>query len=144
MQLEELSRLVEEGNATGAVELTRKLLEESADPLEIIDQGLVSAMGVVGQRFSEGEIYVPEMLIAARAMKACLAVLQPLLAQYDSVTRGKVVLGTVQGDIHDIGKNIVGIMMEGSGFEVVDLGTDVGPEQFIAAIEEMKPDIVGM
>jgi 5-methyltetrahydrofolate--homocysteine methyltransferase len=144
MQLEELSRLVGEGDAPAATELTGKLLVEGAEPLEILDRALVSAMDAVGQRFSAGEIYVPEMLIAARAMKACLALLQPLLAQNDSATRGKIVLGTVQGDIHDIGKNIVGIMLEGSGFEVFDLGTDVGPEQFIGAIVEREPDIIGM
>ncbi len=144
MGFEELNRAVEDGDTATATDLTRGLLDAETDPLAILEDGLVPAMDIVGRRFSEGEIYVPEMLIAARAMKACLAILQPLLASYESTTRGKVVLGTVKGDIHDIGKNIVGIMMEGSGFEVHDLGTDVDADRFILAIEELQPDIVGM
>ncbi|MCC6222032.1 MAG: cobalamin-dependent protein [Thermoleophilia bacterium] len=140
----DLSKAVEEGDATTAVELTRGLLGADTEPLEILEDALVPAMDAIGRRFSEGEIYVPEMLIAARAMKSCLGVLQPLLASGDSTARGKVVLGTVKGDIHDIGKNIVAIMMEGSGFEVHDLGTDVDADRFILAIEELEPDIIGM
>lgn len=144
MRFEELSMAVENGDAPTAVELTQGLVDTDTDALEILEDGLVPAMDVIGQRFSEGEIYVPEMLIAARAMKACLGILQPLLARYDSTKRGTVVLGTVKGDIHDIGKNIVGIMMEGSGFEVHDLGTDVDADRFILAIEELQPDIIGL
>ncbi|MCL4289518.1 MAG: corrinoid protein [Thermoleophilia bacterium] len=144
MRFEELSMAVENGDAPTAVELTQGLVDADTDALEILEGGLVPAMDVIGQRFSEGEIYVPEMLIAARAMKACLGILQPLLARYDSTKRGTVVLGTVKGDIHDIGKNIVGIMMEGSGFEVHDLGTDVDADRFILAIEELQPDIIGL
>lgn len=144
MRFEELSMAVENGDAPTAVELTQVLVDADTDALEILEGGLVPAMDVIGQRFSEGEIYVPEMLIAARAMKACLGILQPLLARYDSTKRGTVVLGTVKGDIHDIGKNIVGIMMEGSGFEVHDLGTDVDADRFILAIEELQPDIIGL
>lgn len=144
MRFEELSTAVENGDAPTAVELTQGLLDTDTDALEILEDGLVPAMDVIGQRFSEGEIYVPEMLIAARAMKACLGILQPLLARYESTKRGTVVLGTVKGDIHDIGKNIVGIMMEGSGFEVHDLGTDVDADRFILAIEELQPDIIGL
>jgi 5-methyltetrahydrofolate--homocysteine methyltransferase len=101
-------------------------------------------MAEVGARFERGEFYVPEMLVAARAMQAGLAVLKPHLAEGGVQMRGKVVIGTVKGDLHDIGKNLVAMMLEGAGFEVIDLGTDVAPEKFAAAVREHKPSLVGM
>jgi 5-methyltetrahydrofolate--homocysteine methyltransferase len=113
-------------------------------PQSILAEGLIAPMAEVGARFERGEFYVPEMLIAARAMQAGLAVLKPHLAQIGVVMRGKVVIGTVKGDLHDIGKNLVAMMLEGAGFEIVDLGTDVGPEKFAAAVREHHPSLVGM
>ena len=144
MDFAELVRLVTEGDAGEAEAWTRRALQNGAEPGEILERGLITAMDGVGRLYSAGEIYVPEMLVAARAMKTCLTVLQPLLAQGDHASRGKVVIGTVKGDIHDIGKNIVGIMLEGSGFEVVDLGVDVSPQAFAEAVVEHRPDIVGL
>jgi len=111
---------------------------------DILKQGLVPAMTEVGRRFEEGEYFVPEMLISARAMQSGLAILKPLLVAGDVQATGRVVIGTVQGDLHDIGKNLVGMMLEGAGFELVDLGTDVRPEQFVAAVQENDPDLVAM
>ena len=110
----------------------------------ILKAGLIAAMGEIGQKFEAGEVYVPEMLIAAKSMKFGLELLRPHLVAADVQPLGKVVIGTVQGDLHDIGKNLVGMMMEGAGFEVVDLGVDVKPEDYLAAVKEHKPDIVAM
>jgi 5-methyltetrahydrofolate--homocysteine methyltransferase len=113
-------------------------------PADILHEGLISAMTEVGRRFEEGEYYVPEMLIAARAMKGGLAILKPLLADSDVQPLGKIVLGTVKGDLHDIGKNLVSMMLEGAGFEIVDLGVDVAPEKFIEAVQSGGIDVLGM
>jgi 5-methyltetrahydrofolate--homocysteine methyltransferase len=101
-------------------------------------------MTEVGRRFEEGEYFVPEMLISARAMQSGLAILKPLLVASEVAATGKVVIGTVKGDLHDIGKNLVGMMLEGAGFELVDLGTDIGPEQFVQAVRDHQPDLLGM
>ena len=110
----------------------------------ILKQGLVPAMSEVGQKFEEGEYFVPEMLISARAMQAGLAILKPLLIASDVQATGTIVIGTVQGDLHDIGKNLVGMMLEGAGFELVDLGTDVHADQFVQAVRDNEPDLVAM
>ena len=144
MELQQLTDAVIAGNAPEAKTLTEAALGEGVPPATIVDDGLVVAMGVVGGRFGRGEIYVPEMLLSARAMQNALAILEPLLADSGEVGRGTVVIGTVKGDVHDIGKNIVSIMLRGSGFTVQDLGVDVPAERFVAAIEEHRPDIVGM
>jgi 5-methyltetrahydrofolate--homocysteine methyltransferase len=119
-------------------------LEAEQDPGEILNQGMISAMAEVGRRFEAQEMFVPEMLIAARAMKAGMAILKPYLLEADIEPVGRVVLATVKGDLHDIGKNLVGMMLEGAGFEVVDLGVDVAPEGFVEAVQEHRPDFVGM
>jgi 5-methyltetrahydrofolate--homocysteine methyltransferase len=119
-------------------------VDEGHPAEEILRQGLVPAMTEVGRRFEDGEYFVPEMLISARAMQSGLAILKPLLVDSDVKATGKVVIGTVQGDLHDIGKNLVGMMLEGAGFELIDLGTDVRPEQFVAAVRENAPDLVAM
>ena len=144
MELHELTDVVIAGNATAARELTEVALGEGAVPAELINERLIPAMGIVGERFGRGEIYVPEMLLAARAMQASLTILEPLLAAGEQTSRGHVVIGTVKGDVHDIGKNIVTIMLKGSGFTIHDLGVDVPPERFVAAIEEHHPEVVGM
>ncbi|MCK4598129.1 corrinoid protein [bacterium] len=145
--MEILASLVEslvEGQNEQVAQLTQKGVQEGLPPLEILNKGLIAGMEVVGQNFKEGEIYVPDVLIAARAMRAGMDILRPLLAESDVPSTGKVILGTVQGDLHDIGKNLVGIMMEGAGFEVIDLGADVSADKFVAAVKEHRPKIVGM
>ncbi len=119
-------------------------IDAEMDPKEILDQGMVSAMDEVGRLFEEGEFFVPEMLIAARAMQAGLALLKPHLVDADIKPVGKVAIGTVKGDLHDIGKNLVAMMMEGAGFEVHDLGTDVTPEKFVESVKETSVDIVAL
>jgi len=119
-------------------------LKVGLPPNQILKDGLVAAMGEVGRLFENGEYYVPEMLIAARAMQAGLKLLKPGLADTGVKAVGRVIIGTVAGDLHDIGKNLVGMMLEGAGFEVIDLGTDVKPEAYVNAVREHKPDIVAM
>ncbi|MDE3057942.1 MAG: corrinoid protein [Bacteroidota bacterium] len=142
--LQEMSQAVIDGNKEKCEELTRKLLGLGRSPKEILDRGLVPGMDVVGIRFRDNIIFVPEVLISARAMKASLAILEPLLTQGEVKEVGTCVIGTVKGDIHDIGKNIVGMMLKGAGFKVIDLGVDTKVEKFIDAIKREKPDIVGM
>ena len=132
------------GNAPAVLELTNRGLAEGMTPEMILFDALIPSLEEVGARFERGDFFVPEMLIAGRAMSGALDVLRPLLAQTGAETIGKFLMGTVKGDVHDIGKNLVNIMLEGAGFEVIDLGVQVAPEKFIAAIEEHKPDIVGM
>ena len=121
-----------------------KALDAKLPADEILNSGLIAAMKEVGARFEAGDFFVPEMLVAARAMQAGLAILKPLLISGGIQSSGKVVIGTVKGDLHDIGKNLVAMMLEGAGFEIVDLGTDVGPEQFISAIKDSNAKLVGM
>ncbi len=142
MEFEELSRYIVEGNAAAAEEFTRRALVEGSDALAIVNQGLVPGMDVVGQKFKDFEYYLPEVLISARAMKWAMALVTPLLAQREDAAMARVVIGTVKGDLHDIGKNLVGMMLEGAGFEVVDLGTDVEPEAFLRAVEESNAQML--
>jgi 5-methyltetrahydrofolate--homocysteine methyltransferase len=141
---EELKQAVIDGNAPRAKELTQQAVDEGKDPQEVLDSALIPAMDVVGEKFSAREFYIPEMLVAARAMQAGVSILSPLLVSRASKSRGKVVLGTVKGDLHDIGKNLVGMMLQGAGFEVVDLGTDVKPAKFVEAVQSERPDFVMM
>jgi 5-methyltetrahydrofolate--homocysteine methyltransferase len=124
--------------------LTKQAIDEGIEADRIIQEGLIGAMVVVGKEFGEGKIYIPEMLIAARAMKSGLEVVKPLLVGGKMKTIAKVVLGTVKGDLHDIGKNLVGMMLEGFGVEVIDLGVDVSPEKFVEALKTHQPQFVGM
>jgi len=140
----ELKDAVISGKAAKVKELTQQALNEGKKAQDVLDQALIPAMDVVGQKFSCAEFYIPEMLIAARAMQGGVALLKPLLAAAGSKARGKVVLGTVKGDLHDIGKNLVGMMLEGTGFEVVDLGADVKPERFVEAVQKESPNFVMM
>jgi 5-methyltetrahydrofolate--homocysteine methyltransferase len=142
--LDTIYQSVLSGNAPETAQGVQQAIDAGLDPGEILNQGMIAAMAEVGQRFEAGDMFVPEMLIAARAMKEGLAILQPHLVDAGVEPVGKVVLGTVKGDLHDIGKNLVGMMLEGSGFEVIDLGVDVPPEGFVAAIQEHQPQIVGL
>ena len=131
------------GNAPSVLELTEQGLAMDVGPDELLFEALIPSLEEVGARFERGDFFVPEMLVAGKAMAGALEVLRPLLAETGAETMGTFVMGTVKGDVHDIGKNLVNIMLEGAGFHVIDLGVQVAPEKFIAAIEEHKPDIVG-
>ena len=133
-----------DGLADEIVEGTRILLDRGWEASEVLNQALVEGMRIVGIDFRDGILFVPEVLLAANAMKAGMAVLRPLLAETGAARVGKVVIGTVKGDIHDIGKNLVAMMLEGAGFEVVDLGINNPVESYLAALEEHRPDILGM
>ncbi len=133
----EISEFLQKGRANDVKELVAKALEEGLTAQEIMDDGLLSGMSIIGEKFKNNEVYVPEVLIAARAMNAGMDILKPVLISSEVKSKGKAVLGTVKGDLHDIGKNLVKIMLEGKGIEVVDLGTDVSPQMFVeTAIKE--------
>jgi methylmalonyl-CoA mutase cobalamin-binding domain/chain len=131
------------GNGPSVLELTRAGLGMGLGPEELLYEALIPSLEEVGARFERGDFFVPEMLIAGKAMAGALEILRPLLAETGAETIGKIVMGTVKGDVHDIGKNLVNIMFEGAGFEVIDLGVQVAPEKFVAAIQQHQPDIVG-
>ena len=133
-----------DGLADEVVEATRIFLSRGWSASRVLDEGLVAGMRIVGVDFRDGILFVPEVLLAANSMKAGMAILRPLLAETGAKPVGKVVIGTVKGDIHDIGKNLVGMMLEGAGFEVVDLGVNTDVDKFLAALEAHKPDILGM
>lgn len=144
----ETLRLLNEGLQKGDVELVRKLtgqaIAERVGARKILDDGLIAGMTIVGDKFKRHEIFLPDVLLAAKAMHAGLDLLRPLLVSDNVQMMGKIVIGTVQGDLHDIGKSLVGIMLEGAGFEVIDLGRDVAPERFLEAAEESKAGVIGM
>lgn len=142
--LSSLSTAVIEGDFTVTPQLTRQALDEGNSAKVILDDGLMPGMDYVGVEFKAGNMFVPEVLRSARAMQASMDIIKPLLAESGEKMVGKVLLGTVKGDLHDIGKNLVGMMCEGAGFEVKDLGKDIAPEQFVQAVKEFEPDIVGM
>ena len=141
---EKLSTIVLEGRAEDAPTAVQKALDDGHDANDILQNGLIVGMNEVGVRFKRGDMFVPEVLMSAEAMHAGLNVLRPHLAESNVQMAGKVVLGTVKGDLHDIGKNLVGMMCEGAGFEVVNLGFNVEPDKFVQAIKEHQPDVVGM
>ena len=140
--LNELSELLQKGKANEVRELAQKALDEGLGAKQILEEGLMPGMSIIGDKFKKNEVYVPEVLIAARAMNAGIDVLKPHMSDEDATDRGTVVLGTVKGDLHDIGKNLVKIMMEGKGMNVVDLGIDVSPEQFVSAAKENNAEII--
>ncbi|MGH3663003.1 MAG: corrinoid protein [Micromonosporaceae bacterium] len=131
------------GNAPAVLELTNTGLQSGLGPETLLFDALIPSLEEVGARFERGDFFVPEMLIAGKAMSGALDVLRPLLAETGAETVGTFLMGTVKGDVHDIGKNLVNIMLEGAGFHVIDLGVQVAPEKFVAAIEEHQPDVVG-
>jgi corrinoid protein of di/trimethylamine methyltransferase len=138
----EISEMLQKGKAKDVADLCQKALDEGSSAREILNEGLMLGMGIVGERFKKNEVYVPEVLIAARAMNAGIEVLKPHMIAGPGDRKGKVVLGTVKGDLHDIGKNLVKIMMEGKGLEVVDLGADVATEKFVSVAKEEGAQII--
>ena len=143
-QLNHLKEAVLNGEYTKAGPLTEEALKSGTAAGSILNEGLIAAMDKVGALFKEGEIYVPEVLLAAKAMQAGMAVLKPELVKSGVESRGKVVVGTVRGDLHDIGKNLVAMMLEGAGFEIIDLGNDVPAEEFVDAAEKNGASVIGM
>ncbi|HUI90333.1 MAG TPA: corrinoid protein [Anaerolineales bacterium] len=140
--LDDLCQSVIDGNRNLAQELVKKAIAENIPPEQILKEGLIRAMAEVGRKFECGEYFVPEMLIAARAMQNGLSLLRPHLVTAKVAAVGKVVIGTVQGDLHDIGKNLVAMMLEGAGFEVIDLGVDVSPGKYVQAVKDHHPDLI--
>jgi 5-methyltetrahydrofolate--homocysteine methyltransferase len=139
-----LSEAVIRGDQAKALEITRAAISEGVSPGIILNDGLIAGMNVIGERFKKNEVYIPEVLIAARAMKSALEVLAPKLVEAGVEPVGKAVMGTVQGDLHDIGKNLVAMMLKGAGFDVVDLGVDVSAAKFVEKAKETKAKLVGM
>jgi 5-methyltetrahydrofolate--homocysteine methyltransferase len=142
--LVQISNAVIEGRVKDIPSLTNTALSSGLTAKDILDKGLMPGMDVIGAEFKKGKKFVPEVLLSARTMQASLGILKPLLAQAGEKMAGKVIIGTVKGDLHDIGKSLVGMMLEGAGFEVVDLGKDVPPEKFVDAVKKEKPNIVAM
>ncbi|MDR7868322.1 MAG: corrinoid protein [Sporomusaceae bacterium] len=142
--LEQIAGNLVEGQSKKVRELVQQALDEGVAAKEILNNGLLAGMNEVGALFKDGELFVPEVLVAAKAMNAGMEVLAPLLAEGDIEKKGKAVFATVKGDLHDIGIKLVGMMMEGAGYEIVNIGVDIPPEQIVAAVREHKPDLVGM
>jgi 5-methyltetrahydrofolate--homocysteine methyltransferase len=142
--LQNLYDAIMNGEANNTPGMVNQALNQGLPAAQILNEGMIAAMNHVGQLFEEGEFFVPEMLIAARAMQAGLAVLKPYLAQADVRAAGRVVAGTVKGDLHDIGKNLVCMLLEGAGFEIIDLGTDVAPEKFVQVVQDGRADMVAL
>lgn len=142
--LEDLAAEVIKGDAGVVKNLTEEALSQNISAEEVLNSGLVAGMNVIGERFKSNEIFIPEVLVAARAMKAGMQIIRPLLAEANVEPLGKVIIGTVGGDLHDIGKNIVAMLLEGAGFEVLDLGADVTKEKFLEFAEKENPDVLGM
>ena len=142
--INEIYKGVTEGNRQVVSAKVTEAIQAGVPAVDILNQGLIAAMAEVGRLFEEGEYFVPEMLVAARAMQEGLGILRPKLVQANVASAGKVIIGTVKGDLHDIGKNLVKMMLEGAGFEIVDLGTDVTPDKFVQAVKEHQPKVLGM
>ena len=144
IDLNVISEALQRGDAEKVEELVKKAIEENLTPKKILEDGLIKGMDIIGTKFKKNEVYVPEVLIAARAMHAGMNILKPKLIESGVKNIGKVAIGTVKGDLHDIGKNLVKMMLEGAGFEVIDLGTDISTDKFVEAVKEHKPNIIGM
>lgn len=142
--LKALADAVIQGDQNTAVEITKSALEQGTPAKTILDEGLIAGMDVVGSRFKKNEVYIPEVLIAARAMKMAMELLAPALAKAGVKPVGKFLIGTVQGDLHDIGKNLVAMMLKGAGFEVTDLGVDVVPEKFVERAKTTRSQLIGL
>jgi len=141
---EELADEVQKGNSESVEALTKKALSEDISAEDILNNGLVAGMNIVSKKFKNNEVFIPEVLISARSMHSGLDILKPLLAEANVQSKGKVVIGTVKGDLHDIGKNIVAMLLQGAGFDVVDLGADVPKEKFLEFVKNERVDILGM
>jgi 5-methyltetrahydrofolate--homocysteine methyltransferase len=142
--LEDLAAVVIKGEADAAKTLTEEAINQNISAEDVLNLGLVAGMNVIGEQFKNNEVFIPEVLVAARAMKAGMQIIRPLLAEAKVEPLGKIIIGTCGGDLHDIGKNIVAMLLEGAGFEVVDLGADVPKEKFIECVKKENPDILGM
>jgi 5-methyltetrahydrofolate--homocysteine methyltransferase len=142
--LEKIASNLYQGEDEAVAELVHQALDHGLSAVEVLQGGLIAGMDEVGRDFKAGDLFVPEVLIAARAMHAGMGILRPLLAESGTPTAGKYVIGTVKGDLHDIGKNLVKMMLEGAGFETVDLGTDVAPQGFVDAVRQHQPTVIGM
>ncbi len=140
----ELSEAIIKGDIQTAVALTQNALDADNKAKEILDQGLIAAMDQVGEKFASGEMFVPQMLRSAKTMQECMKLIKPQFQEGDLITKGKVVIGTVQGDLHDIGKNLVAMMMEGAGFTITDMGVDISADKFVQKVQEVEPDILAM
>jgi 5-methyltetrahydrofolate--homocysteine methyltransferase len=143
-ELQDLALLLEQGQAKNVAELTQQLVEAGVSPQVILNDGLIAGMAVVGEKMRIGEMYLPEVLQSASAMHASLKILKPHLLREGAKPRGKILIGTVKGDMHDIGKNLVSIMLQGAGFDIIDLGLNVPPQKFIEAITAHQPAILGL
>ena len=139
-----LSEAVVKGDIQTALTVTQELVDAGSMAQEILDQGLIAAMDQVGEMFSKGQMFVPQMLRSAKAMQECVKLIKPQFQKEDLISKGKVVIGTVKADLHDIGKNLVAMMMEGAGFVITDLGVDVAPDKFVQKVQEIEPDILAM
>ena len=144
VDLKELSEALFRGDVSRVKEITQRALQKKVNPKEILEQGLIKGMNIVGVKFKNNDIFLPEVLLASQAMYGGLELLQPKLIKDGVKAVGKVIIGTAKGDLHDIGKNLVAMMLRGGGFEVIDLGIDVSPEKFLKATQEHQPDIVGI
>lgn len=142
--LKQISEFIQNGDDEKVFELTRQAIAQNISPKDILDNGLIAGMNIVGEQFGKHEIFLPEVLLAAKAMYAGMELLKPLLIKDEIPTMGKIVIGTVHGDLHDLGKNLVGIMLKGAGFEVIDLGKDVPAEKFVETAEKEDAKIIGM
>ena len=139
-----LIEAVVKGDIQTALTVTQELVDAGSMAQEILDQGLIAAMDHVGEMFSKGQMFVPQMLRSAKAMQECVKLIKPQFQKEDLISKGKVVIGTVKADLHDIGKNLVAMMMEGAGFVITDLGVDVAPDKFVQKVQEIEPDILAM
>lgn len=142
--LKQVSQSLQDGDDKKVITLIHKLIENGVKPTTIIDEGLIAGMDIIGKKFKVHEIFLPDVLMAAKAMEAGMEILKPLLSQSGTTKIGKIVLGTVRGDLHDIGKNLVAIMLKGAGFEVIDLGKDVEPKDFVETALKAEADIIGL
>lgn len=141
---QDLADSIISGDNVKSKEIAQKLVDEGVSAVEILNDGLVPGMDVVGRKFKANEMYIPEVLIAARAMHAAMDIIKPLLEDSDAASKGSVIIGTVQGDLHDIGKNLVGMMLEGGGFTVIDAGVDITAEKFVEEVKKNKVKLVGL
>ncbi len=141
---EKLAERLMAGKIDEVKELSQQALDQGAAPRDIIDKGLLAGMDVVGKRFKAGDMFIPEVLLCARCMHGAMDILKPLLSEADSAGVGIYVIGTVEGDLHDIGKNLVSMMLQGAGFDVIDLGVNISPQKFVDAVNEHKPAVLGL
>ncbi len=141
---EEMAQVLITGDLDGVVKMTQEALDKGAVARDVMDKGLLAGMDVVGQRFKAGDMFIPEVLRCAKCMHGAMDIIKPLLAEGEAVGAGTYVIGTVEGDLHDIGKNLVSMLLQGAGFDVVDVGTNITPQQFVDAVKEHNPKIIGL